>query len=536
MKKTTTISLARTLFHIEEDAYTTLDTYLTAIKTHFAHHEDKEEILSDIEGRIAEHFSEEKGKIITLAIVESVTSAMGTIGQFDGSTSETVETSHTVVSKRMYRDPETRIIAGVASGIAWYLGVDRTIIRVLFVISLFFGGLGAVVYIVLWLVTPSAQTSAQQLEMRGEAVTLKAMSEVVKDRFKELDHERISTSAKSFGSAIERGAQHAASAIVPVLKAVLGFFVTFGALMAAATISVFAGLALFKFPQKFFGPEAASLLHGFEYTIVVLALYFSIVIPVIVVLLWGVSLLRKKSVLNKINVLAFASVWFIAIVAAGITTSRLAYKIDDKMMNDPSVIRQTVTTPLESFDSIVVSDSNDIEVVRGDVYSIKFTGSKRDIDMVNVTVADGALTISENDTPQAECLFCNRQRLSIVVTVPTVSRITLGDSSSLKADFNLADLTVLLEDSSRAVLSGSANTLNLTLKDSSHFNGGDYKVAYATVDIEDSSDALLDVSVRLIGEAHDSSSITYTGEPKVDVKTVNSSRVEKETAEETYSN
>jgi phage shock protein PspC (stress-responsive transcriptional regulator) len=82
--------------------------------------------------------------------------------------------------KKMFRDPESRVLGGVASGIAAFFGVDVTIIRLLFVLSVFLGGTGVVLYIIFWIITPEAKTITEKMQMQGEAVTLSNIQQTLK--------------------------------------------------------------------------------------------------------------------------------------------------------------------------------------------------------------------------------------------------------------------------------------------------------------------------------------------------------------------
>ena len=81
----------------------------------------------------------------------------------------------------MYRDPDTRVLGGVASGIAAYFGVDITVIRLVFVLSIFLGGSGLILYLVLWIITPEANTITEKMQMQGEPVTLSNIEQNVKE-------------------------------------------------------------------------------------------------------------------------------------------------------------------------------------------------------------------------------------------------------------------------------------------------------------------------------------------------------------------
>src|SRR5262245_43055011 len=115
MKKTITINLGGTVFNIEEDAYEKLRSYLDSVKSHFA----DEEIVSDIEGRMAELFAEKSGesKIVTMTLVEEMVKSMGRVEDFGGEIKGETEPKQI---RRLFRDGDDKIIAGVASGLAHY--------------------------------------------------------------------------------------------------------------------------------------------------------------------------------------------------------------------------------------------------------------------------------------------------------------------------------------------------------------------------------------------------------------------------------
>ncbi|MFY0688739.1 MAG: PspC domain-containing protein [Cyclobacteriaceae bacterium] len=85
--------------------------------------------------------------------------------------------------KKLYRNPDNRVLGGISSGIAAYFAVDVTLIRLLFVISIFLGGAGLLLYIILWIITPEANTITQKMEMQGEPVTLSNIESTVKKNF-----------------------------------------------------------------------------------------------------------------------------------------------------------------------------------------------------------------------------------------------------------------------------------------------------------------------------------------------------------------
>jgi len=98
--------------------------------------------------------------------------------------------------KKMYRDSDRKVIGGVASGVAAFFGADITLIRLLFIIFAIFGGLGLVIYIILWIALPEAKTITEKVEMKGDPVTLSNIESTVKRGLNEKEGQDESPLAK----------------------------------------------------------------------------------------------------------------------------------------------------------------------------------------------------------------------------------------------------------------------------------------------------------------------------------------------------
>jgi len=178
MKKTFTINISGTVFHIDEDAYEVLKKYMTDIKEHFYNSEDGKEIISDIEYRLSELFTEKNENfIITLEKVGNVVEIMGEPEVFDNEDIIIPEK----IKKRLYRDPEHKIISGVCGGLAAYFDTDPAIVRLITILLSFLSfGVVFFAYIILWIMVKKAKTTTQKLEMRGENVTVKNIEKFIK--------------------------------------------------------------------------------------------------------------------------------------------------------------------------------------------------------------------------------------------------------------------------------------------------------------------------------------------------------------------
>ena len=229
MKKTLTVNLGGTVFNIDDDAYRLLDNYLSNLKMHFRKEAGADEIVDDIERRISELFAEKLSagsQVITIADVEEVIARMGKPEDMEaegesasadsGSTSAgggygagawnrkkylvmttkdgeqerlswNSNTAYGTTRRRLYRNPDDKMLGGVISGMAAYLGWDVTLLRLLLLVILICGvGTLIPVYIVCWLVIPEARTAAEKLSMRGEAVTVENIGKTVTDGFEKV--------------------------------------------------------------------------------------------------------------------------------------------------------------------------------------------------------------------------------------------------------------------------------------------------------------------------------------------------------------
>lgn len=192
MKRTYTINISGTIFHIEEDAYEVLRKYLINLKKHFGEDGEGREILSDIEARIAEIFTEKMSdsqNVIIIGWVEEVIKTMGTPEDFveEAGGEGEISPGPAKRKRRLYRDPDNRVFGGVCSGLGAYFQMDPVILRIIFVVLFFITTGGALIaYFVLWIAVPKAKTTAQRLEMRGQEATIKNIEKSIREEVKDV--------------------------------------------------------------------------------------------------------------------------------------------------------------------------------------------------------------------------------------------------------------------------------------------------------------------------------------------------------------
>ncbi len=226
MKKTLTINLWGQVYHIDEDAYQILQNYLTKLENQFSGTEEGKEILGDVEARFAEIFKERLGTAREVVNKDDVDYSVGIIGTPEdfGVTGESKsdtqpESKKESKSRRLYRNPDDRILGGVCSGLAAYFNIDQVIVRIILIITFFFSG--PLIYLVLWIVIPEAKTTAQKLEMKGEPVTLSNIEKNIKEEFGKVKENL--TSNKTKGRA-RNFANHFGDVILSILKILFRIF------------------------------------------------------------------------------------------------------------------------------------------------------------------------------------------------------------------------------------------------------------------------------------------------------------------------
>ena len=256
MNKTVNINLAGIFFHIDEDAYAKLQHYLDAIKRSFTNTQGKEEIIADIEARIAELFNEKKKEdrqVIGIKEVEEVIAIMGQPEDYmvdeEIFEDEPVYTKTTKSSgKQLFRDTEHSYVGGVSSGLGHYLGIDFIWVRILWILlTIFSSGAFILIYIALWIFVPEAKTTADKLAMRGEEVTISNIEKKIREGFDNVTGKVKDVDYQKYGNQARNGANSAATAIGDIITFILKVFVKLIGIVliilaGSVLISLFVGL------------------------------------------------------------------------------------------------------------------------------------------------------------------------------------------------------------------------------------------------------------------------------------------------------
>ena len=368
MNKTIAINISGFVFNIEEKAYEILRNYLDTIKGYFKNAEERDEIMQDIEARIAEIFHEKNSdgkEVILEEDVHDVVKVMGDPEDYrtdEGDYHEEADYEYEeVLEKRMFRDPDNATIGGVCAGLAAYLNLDPVIVRIIFVI-LFFTGAGFIIYIVLLIVIPEAKTTAQKLQMRGEQVNInnlkkhfRSFGDEIKENVKGRKiHKKVNT-------AVDKS-KRVTSNVMDIILKIVGLGMITGAIsVSIILISVLVGeTGFFPFWTDGENPTVSEFLDvicvsEFQSSISYAAIILLMIAPIVFVTVLGLKLVFP--IKQKIKV--FSITMSVLIFAAFIVLSISGTQIGMNMRHFEEVEENIAMDTLQS-DTLYLYANEDI--------------------------------------------------------------------------------------------------------------------------------------------------------------------------------
>jgi phage shock protein PspC (stress-responsive transcriptional regulator) len=470
MKKNISINIGGIIFHIEEDGFDKLKNYLDAINRYFSDFKDSQEIISDIENRIAEIFlaklkddkqvielEDVNALMVTLGSIEDFQKAEETDEAFEEKTEESYQGQDPIGNKKLYRDTkryifggvaagighyfnidvlwvrllfivgfiglfpfqptsaiiligyivlwiflpanpelkedekvkklyrsqENKVIGGVARGLAAYFGTDVAVIRVLFVLSLFLGGAGLIIYLVLWFITPTANTVTEKMQMEGTPITLSNIEKNIKSSLKVENGEEttlvkillfpfrliaivLNGLAKALGPILNFIVE-AARIILGIILSIfgLGLGVTFIILLFVSQGIWFesANINFFDIPNEL-------IANTFSLELVLISFLF-LIIPALFIMVSGISVMARKWLMNRTVAFSLLAVWFLSLIGAAIIIPTTAMNF----RNDGEVVE---TYEYDLQDKIAVLSLNEVGFEDYDVTNLKIRGYEGD--------------------------------------------------------------------------------------------------------------------------------------------------------------
>ena len=455
MNKTIDINLAGVFFHIDENAYLHLKNYLDALRNTFQNTEGKEDILADVEARIAELLNDRKANKDQVIEEEDIKAVIEILGQPEDFVLEEEEDApSSSTSKKLFRDSEDSYIGGVASGLAHYFGIDTGWLRIIWVLLAFFsGGSFVFIYILFWILIPEAKTTAEKLQMKGEPVTVGNIEKKIKeevnniaDKVKSVDYEKAGASLKKKSKSFFDNLASVALSLIKIAGKLLGI-----------ALIIFASVALFGVSLGFIVSNAISwvseipfdfidvaLLQNIPLWILLVILFCLLGIPLVFVLIVGIKLVAPAS--NPFGFwgrLVLFGIWLLSLIimiVVGTIEAKsymFSYQATENFNHSiaTSDTLQLTTNPIPDFkarftnssDFDLVVDENGIKQILLENVRLNIEATDRDSLYVSILKeANGASFVREKKNAQeinyATIFEENKITLNTYLTSPQASK------------------------------------------------------------------------------------------------------------------
>lgn len=387
MNKTVTINISGIIFHIEEDAFDKLSKYLSTIKGYFSKADGGNEIMSDIEARIAEMLQSKTSaikQVVLMSDVDFVMDSMGKPEEFAGdaadnstSSDENTDTYTSTnngepIKKRLHRDGDSKVLGGVCSGIGHYFGIDPVWIRIALLLMFFFAGTGFLLYLILWIAIPEAKTTAEKLAMKGEKADINNISKAVKEEAEHLKKrmEKYGNDFKNMTADGRNMPRNTVERVVDFLTDVLTnigrvLLKVIGVFMVIIGIIFFLGLSSSVFGLSFMTDSSNGgewidllLLDGKDFYLGIFGLAMFAGVPIIMMIYGGVKILFKIKYSNRWVNLSAGIIWligFLMLLYVGVRTGSDFNKTAKVRENFNVIQKDTLylkmhETPINSFE------------------------------------------------------------------------------------------------------------------------------------------------------------------------------------------
>ncbi len=351
MKKTVTANIGNLIFHLDEDAYELLTRYLTGLKSKYKDTQGHEEIISDIESRVAEilqmKLSNAK-QVINIEDVNHVIEIMGKPEDFEGGNNVENDTDDDKYRK-LYRDDDDKIVAGVCSGIGAYFSTDPLWVRIAFIVTTLLFSAGIWIYLILWLIVPKAKTTKEKLEMRGKKINISNIENTIKDDLNDLkefsnDAGDVLKNKKKNRKGIDKFFHFIfliAKYFVKSIGIIIGIlFIFIGVFLLIGFVSSFFNIVPFQIGDEQIQlsgitiPDLLNLVYPspFYIYISILGIVFLIATPLIIFVYYGVKLVFGFKYRSRIIGFSSFSLWIIGLVLCLISGFQIARSFSNKAL------------------------------------------------------------------------------------------------------------------------------------------------------------------------------------------------------------
>jgi phage shock protein PspC (stress-responsive transcriptional regulator) len=260
--------------------------------------------------------------------------------------------------KKFYRNPDRKVVGGVATGVASYFGVDIGVVRFLWVVSIFLFGTGLLLYIILWVIAPAANTLTEKMEMQGEPITLSNIESNIKRGLNLNENsgaEPALTKLLLFPfraiAVIISGLGKILKGIGPILRIVVGALLVATTVISLLSILIGGGMGIGMRDMLPFGDIPPLMLLQEAPATMIFSIVLIVGVPLVVILLLGLTLIANRRVASGTLWLTLAGLWVVGIVGTAISGGIYQQKFSRR--------GEVQQTDVYSFNGIPVFDEYD---------------------------------------------------------------------------------------------------------------------------------------------------------------------------------
>jgi len=560
MKKTLTINLNSRVFNIDEDAYTLLDNYLKNLKTYFSKTDGSNEIMNDFEARIGEIFGAKIAQgydVINIDDVEQTIAQMGRPSDFDENqekesafeqfaanqnSSSNAQNDGTKQRKRLFRDPQNKMLGGVCSGIAAYFGWDASVLRIILVVLAIFSRITLLIpYLIMWLLVPEARTAEQQLQMRGEPINLENIGKTVAAQ------SNVTVNQAQNGGCLTTFLKFCLICLgiifAPVLFAIVVVVIALIATLLGVSTGILGGLIPWTSDTFLFVQHPA---------IATIALCLFIGIPLMALLYWICQKLfhwGKTHIAIKIAglIIWLASIVMVPFAGWNVNWQELKnktnwnfgwgnFQLDKKNVSGDGNLVERTFNYSQNVNKIFIRNNLNVDLqidsVKSNKTELAITTDSNLIDLVNINVSGNTLTLSPkrnyNLVPSAPIVIkLNINELNYIelngastLNIPNTLKVNdLEIEVSGSSDLKIANITANkieceASGASEATFAGNAKNFEVKANGASSITADKLICENVEADASGASSISCNATNSLSADSSGASTIYYFGTPK----------------------
>jgi len=435
--------------------------------------------------------------------------------------------SEPIITRRYYRDMDDKVIGGVAMGIAKYFSVDVSIIRILFIVSIFFGGFGIIVYFILWFITPEAKTVGEKMSMTGYAVTLENVEKFIKEKINpENKEENIFMKIILFPFRLIGPLLNGfIKLILPIIMILLSF-ILFGFYVAIIVLTVFFALNQLEIidhiPAHIIGriQDIDFQLDGINLAVIfneipfaiICSIYINLFLTLTLIIMMITKFLFNRQ-LTKLSIsITIFFVWLFTTLFNLIALPVMAERWHDDGLVDEwletGVIENykyaqtyTKTFDIKDFEDVNINIPANVVIKESDKFSVTIDATEKEFKnlVVESSWEGDMLKIYSDRTNWRWNDWKDSDKTSIVIELPSINTLETSSASNTDVEFSsIENLTLVLSGASDLDINSDISRLNVKTSGASDLdiNGNivnsNFKIAGASrVDIEGKGESMV---------------------------------------------